>query len=158
MRIGLLTITLLMTLAGFRPAAVAADEIEALLTADEAPAGVVFEIVSSDADTLDGLLPVIRADIERLRARFPELPVAIVSHGTEQFALTTEERASAPELHAIAEDMVTAKNVDLHVCGTYASWFGVDPGDFPDYVDVSSSGPAQINDYRALDYILITLP
>ncbi len=158
MKTGLLTITLLMMLAGFRPAAIASDEIEALLAANEAPAGVVFEIVSSDADTLDGLLPVIRADIERLRARFPELPVTIVSHGKEQFALTTEERASAPELHAIAEDIVTDKNVNLHVCGTYASWFGVDPGDFPDYVDVSSSGPAQINDYRALDYILITLP
>ena len=150
--------TLLTALAGFQVSVIAADAVEALLAADEAPAGVVFEIVSGDADTLGKLLPGVHDDIERLRARFPGLPIAVVSHGEELFALTTENRANEPELHAIAEEMVTGKDVDLHVCGTYAGWFGVDPGAFPDYVDVAATGPAQINDYRALDYVLITLP
>ena len=154
----LFTITLLTVLGGFQANAAAADDVAALLAADEAPSGVVFEIVSGDADRLGKLLPGVRTDIERLRARFPGLPVAVVSHGEEQFALTTKNRANEPELHAIAEDMVTGKDVDLHVCGTYAGWFGVDPGAFPDYVDVAATGPAQINDYRALDYVLITLP
>ncbi|MGB5473528.1 MAG: DsrE family protein [Gammaproteobacteria bacterium] len=154
----LFTITLLTVLGGFQASAVAADDVAALLAADAAPAGVVFEIVSGDADRLGKLLPGLRTDIERLRARFPGLPVAVVSHGEEQFALTTENRAKEPELHAIAEDMVTGKDVDLHVCGTYAGWFGVDPGEFPNYVDVAATGPAQINDYRALGYVLITLP
>jgi len=30
--------------------------------------------------------------------------------------------------------------------------------EFPGFVDVAAAGPAQINDYRALGYILITLP
>jgi intracellular sulfur oxidation DsrE/DsrF family protein len=138
--------------------AFAAAEVEALLAADEPPPGVIFEIVSGDADALGQLLPVLRTDIARLRARFPGLPVAVVSHGQEQFALTSRHKAKQPELHAIAENMVTGEDVDLHVCGAHAGWFGLDPEDFPDYVDVSASGPAQINDYRALDYVLITLP
>jgi intracellular sulfur oxidation DsrE/DsrF family protein len=158
MRTVLFTILLLTALAGFQARADTASDVEALLALEEAPAGVVFEIVSDDEDTLGSLLPALRADIERLRARFPDLPVAVVSHGEEQFGLTTENRADEPELHAIAEEMVTGEAVDLHVCGTYASWSGVDPGDFPDYVDVAASGPAQINDYRALDYVLIKLP
>jgi len=138
--------------------AFAADEIDALLSARDAPPGVVFEIVSGDMEALGRLLPGLRADIGRLRARFPGLPIAVVSHGQEQFALSRNHRAKEPELHAIAEQMVTGEDVDLHVCGAHAGWFGLDPGDFPDYVDVSASGPAQINDYRALDYVLITLP
>jgi len=138
--------------------AYAADEVEDLLAAREAPPGVVFEIVSGDVETLGRLLPGLRADIGRLRARFPGLPVAVVSHGEEQFALTSRHKTQEPELHAIAEEMVTGDDVDLHVCGAHAGWFGLDPEDFPDYVDVSASGPAQINDYRALDYVLIKLP
>lgn len=149
---------LLVALFFSRVDAFAADEVEALLSAREAPAGVVFEIVSGDMEALGRLLPGLRADIGRLRARFPGLPVAVVSHGQEQFALTSRHRTKEPELHAIAESMVTGEDVDLHVCGAHAGWFGLDPEDFPDYVDVSASGPAQINDYRALDYVLITLP
>ena len=158
MRMVLITVTLLTALAGFQASAVAADDIEALLAAEEAPAGIVFEIVSGDADTLGKLLTGVRADIERLRARFPGLPVAVVSHGEEQFALTTANLADDPGLDAIARDMATGADVDLHVCGTYAGWFGIDPEAFPDYVDVAAAGPAQINDYRALGYVLITLP
>jgi intracellular sulfur oxidation DsrE/DsrF family protein len=158
MRTVFITIALLTALAGFQTNAIAADDVEALLAASDEPAGVVFEIVSGDADTLGKLLPAVRADIERLRAHFPGLPVAVVSHGEEQFALTRGNRANKPELHAIAEELVTGGDVDLHVCGTYASWSGVEPGDFPDYVDVAAAGPAQINDYRALGYVLITLP
>ena len=157
MRRLLTTIALLAAWAAFSSAA-PANEIDELLAAKDAPAGVVFEIVGAEAENLDELLAEVRTDITRLRARFPGLPVAIVSHGEEQFALTTDNRATEPELHAIAEEIVTGENVDLHVCGTHAGWYGVDPEDFPDYVDVAPAGPAQINDYRALDYVLITLP
>ena len=138
--------------------AVKADSVESLLAATEAPAGVVFEVVSGDEDALGELLPVLKTDIERLRVRFPDLPVAIVSHGTEQFALTLDNRKNQPELHAITEELVSDKDVDVHVCGTHAGWYDVLPEDFPAYVDVAPAGPAQINDYRALGYVLIVLP
>ncbi len=140
------------------PATAFALSVDELLEGDTAPPGVVFEIVSGDPTLLQTLLPALRADIERLRGRFPELPVAIVTHGNEQFALTKDKQAKTPELHSLARDLVTEDQVALHVCGTYAQWNGFDTEDFPEYVNVAAAGPAQINDYRALDYVVITLP
>jgi intracellular sulfur oxidation DsrE/DsrF family protein len=156
--IAVVMVAIMILTAACRAVANEADSVAALLAADEPPAGVVFEIVSDDEDALVELLPALKTDIERLRARFPDLPVAIVTHGTEQFALVAGNRANAPELHAITEELVTTGDVDVHVCGAHAGWYGVLPGDFPDYVDVAAAGPAQINDYRALDYVLIVLP
>lgn len=155
----LLTLALISALAAAPTGAAGeAESVEALLAAEEAPAGVVFDVSTGDEDALVELLPRLKADIERLRTRFPDLPVAIVTHGTEQFALTQDNRDSNPGLHAITEELVTDKDVDVHVCGTHAGWYDVLPEDFPDYVDVAAAGPAQINDYRALDYVLIVLP
>jgi intracellular sulfur oxidation DsrE/DsrF family protein len=154
----LLALALISTLAAPPTGAGQAEGVEALLAAEEPPAGVVFDIATGDDDALVELLPRLKADIERLRSRFPDLPVAIVTHGTEQFALTRDNRDNNAGLHAITEELVTDGDVDIHVCGTHAGWFDVLPEDFPDYVDVAAAGPAQINDYRALDYVLIVLP
>ena len=151
--IGFLCVLLLVT-----PSTGFATDLDGLLTAPQAPPGVVFEIVSGDPTLLQTLLPALRADIERLRGRFPGLPVAIVTHGNEQFALTKDKQAQTPELHSLARDLVTEDQVALHVCGTYAQWNGFDTEDFPEHVNVAAAGPAQINDYRALDYVVITLP
>lgn len=135
-----------------------ADEIDDILAGDTAPPGIVFEIVSDEEDLLKDVLPTIGNDIKRLRKRFPGLDVAIVSHGDEQFALTTDNRAKNPELHEIAEKLVDDQQVSMHVCETYAEWNGVSAEEFAEFIDVSATGPAQINDYRALGYIVIVLP
>jgi intracellular sulfur oxidation DsrE/DsrF family protein len=135
-----------------------ADEIDDILAGDTAPPGIVFEVVSDEADLLKDVLPAISNDIKRLRKRFPGLDIAIVSHGDEQFALTTDNRANNPELHEIAQTLVDDQQVSMHVCETYAEWNGVSAEEFAEFVDVSATGPAQINDYRALGYIVILLP
>jgi intracellular sulfur oxidation DsrE/DsrF family protein len=124
----------------------------------EAPHGVVFEIISSRPDLLRELLPQLRKDIENLRERFPGLPVAIVTHGSEQFSLTKKLSNKYSNVHETVEKMVADDNIDVHVCGTYAEWHGLTPEDFPDYVDVAPEGPAQIDNYTDLDYVLITIP
>ena len=154
----LLALALIRALAAAPSGAGEAESVEALLAAGETPAGVVFDVSTGDDDALVELLPRMKADIERLRARYPDLPVAIVTHGTEQFALTRDNRNNNAGLHAITEELVTNGDVDVHVCGTHAGWFDILPEDFPDYVDVAAAGPAQVNDYRALDYVLIVLP
>ena len=65
------TFTLFTTLAGYSVSAAATEEVETLLANAEAPAGVIFEIVGGDADTLGKLLAGIRTDIERLRYTLP---------------------------------------------------------------------------------------
>jgi intracellular sulfur oxidation DsrE/DsrF family protein len=149
---------LVILLIGTATAPVIADEIDDILAAGTAPPGVVFEVVSGDSDALRDVLPAIQNNIQRLRKHFPGLDIAIVSHGEEQFALIANNRKNDPKLHSIAETLVDDQEVSLHVCGTYAQWNGVSAEEFPEFVNVAATGPAQINDYRALGYILITLP
>ena len=132
-------------------------DIDTIINQKQAPPGVVFEIVSDESGLLDKLLPAVKNDIERLRKRFPKLPVAIVTHGTEQFALMIKNKTRDNKTHALVEQLVDADEVDVHVCGTHAEWYGLSPEDFPDYVDVAAAGPAQINDYEAMGYELIIL-
>jgi len=135
-----------------------ATDFDTIIAQKEAPEGVVIEIVSDEDGLLSELLPEIRQQIIRLRERFPDLPVAIVTHGSEQFDLTTKNRKVESIAHKITEQLVTDEEVDVHVCGTHAGWYGVEPEDFPEYVDVSTTGPAQVNDYESMGYELIVLP
>jgi len=133
------------------------SEIDSLIKREQAPAGVVFEIVSDDDGLLGELLPSVKADIERLRQRFPDLPIAIVSHGKELFALTSKNSSTEHRAHELVKELVKTDDVDVHVCGTHASWYGVSAEAFPDHVDVTPAGPAQIDDYEAIGYELIIL-
>ena len=132
-----------------------ANEIDKLLASDEAPPGVVFEIIGSP-NYLSRALHGVKNDIERLRARFPDMEFAVVSHGTEQFALLTEAQDQQKKVHSLTQTL-TSSDVPVHVCATHAGWRGFTEDDFPSYVSVSASGPAQINDYVALDYHLIVV-
>lgn len=133
------------------------EEVEKLLALKEAPAGVVFEIVTGESNSLEWALPEMQNYIKELRAKFPDLEIAIVTHGDEQFALKKSNNNKHKKVHSITQQLVQKNNVPLHVCGTYAGWKGVSEEDFPDYVDVAAAGPATINDYISLGYILIKL-
>ncbi|MES9830561.1 MAG: hypothetical protein ABW201_20100 [Candidatus Thiodiazotropha sp.] len=150
----LFSLILLLSLSSL---SVADAQIDRLLEADEAPVGVVFEVIEDDDDALGWALPKITRLSAQLRKRFPELPIAVVSHGTEQFGLLADEAEGlmAP-IHAKARQL-RDDDIDLHVCGVHAGWDGYTPEDYPAYVDVSPSGPAQIRDYRNLGFVLIVL-
>lgn len=133
------------------------EQINQILSEQEAPAGVVFEIVTGSANSLNWALPKARNYISILRKNFPKLDIAIVTHGNEQFALKTNNDQKFKKIHSLTQQLVKIDNVPVHVCGTYASRKGVSEEEFPDYVDVTAAGPATINDYVALGYILIKL-
>jgi intracellular sulfur oxidation DsrE/DsrF family protein len=124
-----------------------------LLTLPKAPDGVVIEIATSDKDALSWALPQAQNAVTKLREKFKDLPIAIVTHGREQFALTQNQQSSHQAEHQIVQSLTKDAHVAVHVCGTHASWRGVSPEDFPAYVDVAAAGPAQINDYKALGYL-----
>jgi intracellular sulfur oxidation DsrE/DsrF family protein len=148
----LLTLPLLLTcsMAG-------ANSFEWLMKENEAPPGVVIEIIG-ERELLRTLMPELARDIEALREKFPGIPVAIVSHGAEQFLMTSSSVAKAQDTHQLVQSLVNNDKVDFHVCGTHASWLDVMPEDFPDYVDVAPAAPAQIRHYEDLGYELIVLP
>lgn len=135
----------------------AASPIDPVLQARESPAGVVFEIATGKADSLEWALPLVKTYIAQLRRRFPALPIAVVSHGREMFALQQSQRSgSAAPVQQLTRQLVK-DGVNLHVCGTYAARRGLSEEDFPEYVNVAAEGPAQINDYVALGYVRIKI-
>lgn len=138
--------------------AVSAASLDALLARGAAPPGVVFEIVDRDPQALEHALPWVKRAAQRLKARFPGVPMALVAHGQEMFALQTAQREGNATTHRLAESLVRDEGIPLHVCETHAGWRGVAPEAFPDYVDVAPAGPAQIRNYEALDYVRLVVP
>jgi intracellular sulfur oxidation DsrE/DsrF family protein len=131
--------------------------IDQLLQAKEAPAGVVFEVATSKDDSLNWALPLVKDYIGQIRQRFPDIHIAVVTHGREMFALqkSNSDKSTAP-VRQLTQQLVQA-GVSLHVCGTYAARKGLSEEDFPEYVNVAAAGPAQINDYIAVGYVRIKL-
>jgi intracellular sulfur oxidation DsrE/DsrF family protein len=131
--------------------------VQALVDQDTPPPGVVFELVENDHEALQTLLPSILGYIEVLRERHPDMGISVVSHGNEQFSLIRRQRDARAQLHDAIEGLVRDGDVEVAVCATYAGWRDVSPEAFPDYVQVVESGPARINDFRALGYRVIRL-
>lgn len=131
--------------------------LDALLARSEAPHGVVFEIVDRDPRALEVGLPWVRLAAQKLKARFPALPMALVTHGQEMFALQTSKRAEAPAVHQIAQSL-SQDGIPVHVCETFAGWRGIGAENFPAYIDVAPAGPTQIHNYEALDYVRLVVP
>ena len=130
--------------------------IDRLLQADETPDGVVFELVAWDEFTWSWAAPMIADLRAQLKQKFPQVDVAVVSHGGEQFQLTRDRAGQQPK--AIAQlQSLTADGVDLHVCGAHSLWNDVPVSSYIEIVDVSPSGPAQLNDYIKLGYRHILL-
>ncbi len=125
--------------------------VNKILQSSDAPDGVVFELISWDKYTWQWASPMINSLRNQLKTKFPEIDVAVVSHGGEQFQLTKdkvhEQAKGIAQLSELVED-----GVDLHVCGTHSSWRDVPDSAYIDIANVAPSGPAQINDYVKLGY------
>lgn len=138
--------------------AIAAESSDAAvkrLTAQtKPPPGVVFEIVSANEADLDRAIPLVSRHARALRKRFPKLPIAVVTHGREMFALQTDRRAERQAAHSGVEAL-TKDDIPVHVCETYAGMRSISAEAFPSYVDVAPSGPSQIKSYLELGYVLI---
>ena len=146
----------LLALAG--PAAAAPVTLEDLLARPVAPAGVVFEVVDRDPGALKVVLPWVKQAAQRLKSRHPGLPMALVTHGQEMFALQTGKRTGNETIHQIAQSLSREDGIPVHVCETYAGWRGLAAEDFPDYINVAPTGPTQIRNYEALDYVRLVVP
>lgn len=134
----------------------AQNEIDRILALPKAPEGVVFEIVSGQGDALVWAIPQVQQFATHLRARFPGLSIAVVSHGSEQFALTEANRARYPGVHKGVRQ-IRQQGINVQVCGTHAGWRQLGPEDFPDYVGVVSAAPSAIEKYREFGYQRVVL-
>ena len=133
------------------------QRLDEILSLKQAPSGIIFEIVTGSEHSLKWALPKAKEYIKKLRTVYPNIEIAIVTHGNEQFALKKTNDKKYKKIHSLTQQLVQEENIPLHVCATYAAMKNVGEEEFPDYVDVTAAGPATINDYIALGYLLIKL-
>ena len=134
-----------------------ASQIEDILTLKEEPPGVVFELIESTGYAWTWAAPKIRGYVLQLREKFPNIDLAIVSHGREQFALTKKSASSIVEEVSILKDMNKKDSVDINICGTHSQWLNVSRENYLPFINVAESGPALINDYKNLGFIVVLL-
>ena len=154
------SLVLLLTLSLVSFSAIASDdqkEVNYILKLDTPPLGVVFEVVEGDVDALEWAIPQIKKFSKQLREKFPDIAIAVVTHGKEQFGLVKTAAKENEEVHSAVKSLVQNEDIPVHVCGTHASWFGKGVDDFPEYVDVTPAGPTQIANYEDMGYEKIVM-
>ncbi len=152
-----LLLSFLLLFASRLPAAgLDSPDFRNLFAREQAPPGVVVELIEWQPGSWQWATPLLIELRERLRQRFPGTDLAIVSHGGEQFQLTRERRSEQPQATAGLQGLVD-DGVDLFVCGTHSSWRDVPEDAYLDFVKVAPSGPARINDYIELGYVHVRL-
>lgn len=132
------------------------EDIAKILEQTETPDGIVFEVIGSDAEYLTDALERIQNYKKQLQEKFPELDIAVVSHGSEQFALTSDNAEKYKKAHTKVKRLV-ASDVPVYICETHAGWRDVAAEDFPKYISIAAQGPAQIRQYQELGYTLVVM-
>lgn len=122
--------------------------LQQILSVSKSPVGVVFELGSGDEEGLKWAIPVMQSYAKQLRAKFPRIKLAVVSHGEEQFQLTKDNNKNFAAAHKQVESLVKNQGIDFHVCGNYAPMKGIDEDEFVDFISVVSRGPTQIRAYK----------
>ena len=120
-------------------AGAASPGLDDLLARPVAPHGVVFEIVDRDPRALDVALPWVKQAAQRLKMRFPALPMALVTPWPGNVCAAGRRTQQASAVHQIAEGL-SRDGIPVHVCETYAGWRGIGAENFPEYIDVAPAG------------------
>lgn len=131
-------------------------DVDFIASASKPPTGVVFEVVENNEKALELALIKINQYSKKLKDAIPAIKLAVVSHGTEQFALLKENQTRYEGAHKKVRSLMN-NDVPVHVCGTHASWYALSEKDFPDYVDVTEAGPKKIKEYQRKGYALIII-
>ena len=131
--------------------------INQIIKAQKAPAGVIFAVREYEEDALIWVLPRVERYIQEIRSSYPEISIAMMSHGDELTSLSHSKLADYHSMHQLLKKLVVEQQLRFHICGTMAEMSGLSADDFPEYVDVVPFGPSQVEDYLSLGYVLVDL-
>jgi len=132
------------------------SEIDNIRTAEK-PEGVLFLVMEQDEDAFNWVLPRVVHYTQQLRDKWKDLSIVVLSHGEEMFALRVEYRPLYEQMHQDVLMLVSNHDVLFQVCGSYANFSDVSPSEFPDYIDVVPFAPAEIENYRLMEFKIINL-
>lgn len=133
------------------------DVINAILAADKAPLGVVFEMAGGDADSLSAAIKRSDGYRQKLKIRYPRLKFVVLTHGLEQFTLLKENQTEYPQLHQQVASLVNNAKVPVQVCGSFADMMGVDAKDFVPSVSVVDAAPMSLEEYIEKGYLVVEM-
>ena len=125
--------------------------------AKERPEGVVFLVMEHDEEAYRWVLPRVLHYTRQLRNRWSDLSIVVLSHGDEMAALQSEYRSLYGEQHMLIQKLVNEYDVLFQVCGSFARFADIDSSEFPDYIDVVPFAPAEIENYRMLEFRMVNL-
>jgi len=112
------------------------QDIASILAQSEIPDGVVFELLGSENGRyLPNALSKIESYTAQLKKKYPEIEIAVVAHGAEQFELTKNNSQKHSNTHRQVQ-RITSEDITVHICETHASWRGIEASDFPEYITV----------------------
>jgi len=136
------------------------QSMQTILALNEPPVGVVFELATGDDNGLEWAIPLVRSYATQLRERFPNIKLAVVSHGLEQFQLVRNEQKEVSKSHTQVASLIKDKNIEVHVCGNFAGMLGVERDEFIDVVKVAKRAPLQVESFIDAGYklVLISVP
>jgi len=123
----------------------------------EKPEGVLFLVMEQDEEAFNWVLPRVIHYTQQLRDKWKDLSIVVLSHGEEMFALRAEYRPLYEQMHQDVLMLVSKHDVLFQVCGSYANFSDVAPSEFPDYIDVVPFAPAEIENYRLMEFKIINL-
>ena len=95
-------------------------------------------------------------DVARLIAAATP-PPGVLTHGSEQFSLLSENAGRYAGLHALVAALGEDDGVRVQVCGNHASWRGKRREDFPDDVEVVGAAGATLSGYRDAGFVVIVM-
>ena len=132
------------------------SEIDKILLGEE-PEGLVFLVMEHDEEALYWVLPRVTRYAQQLREKWDDFPIVVLSHGDEMFSLVDELVSLNDKLHQSIKDLARNYDVVFQVCGSYAFFSDIDASEFPAHSDVVPSAPAEITNYRQMEYKFISL-
>ena len=133
------------------------DGLKQILSSEQAPKGVVFDVASGDKEGLNWVVPMVKTYSRQLREKFPSIKLALVSHGVEQFQLTRSNVQRYANAHKQVKTLINDEGVTFHICAYNAASSGVKRGEFVTFVDIAERAPEQIEKYQAQGYVVLEL-
>ncbi|MDH5368912.1 MAG: DsrE family protein [Gammaproteobacteria bacterium] len=133
------------------------DGLKQILSSEQAPAGVVFDVATADKEGLNWVVPMVKSYSRQLRNKFPGVKLALVSHGAEQFQLTQSNIQRYINVHRKVKGLIDKEEIQFHICAYNASQSGVKRSAFVTYVDLVDRGPEQISKYQQQGYVVLSL-